>query len=360
VKPNAGSARSVPNVGHNWEEPSILKTFLLLLLAPAAFAQTWVLENTGSTASLRGVSVVDSKTAWASGTGGTFLRTIDGGETWHAGSVPEAASLDFRGVEAFSARSSVLMASGEGPKSAIYKTSDGGATWRLLYPNRDAKGFFDAIAFADAGQGMILGDPVDGTFMLFRLDLAGTAQPRIPLPPALAGEGAYAASDSSLVVRGKHIWFATGGPGAARVFHSEDRGKHWKVSTTPIRNDVEGAGIFSIAFRDLKNGIAVGGNYAKPNEHAHNVALTNDGGATWTEPTGKHPRGYRSGVAWVARDKLWIAVGPTGSEFSRDMGQTWIPFDNDAFNAIGVGADGSCLAVGPKGRIAVLLDQLLQ
>ena len=37
-----------------------------------------------------------------------------------------------------------------------------GATWKLLFTNPDAKGFFDAIAFWDSRQGIVAGDAVDG------------------------------------------------------------------------------------------------------------------------------------------------------------------------------------------------------
>lgn len=195
---------------------------------------------------------------------------------------------------------------------------------------------------------------MDGMFTLFRIDREGTVYSQVRMPAALPGEGAFAASNTSLVMRGHRVWFATGGPGAARVFHSDDGGDHWTIARTPIRSDADGAGIFSLAFSDLRHGIAVGGNYSKPTESAHNVAVTSDSGVTWSEPAGANPRGYRSAVAWLPLHKLWIATGPTGSEFSRDMGRSWTAFDDGAFNAIGVGPDDACWTVGPKGRIARL------
>jgi photosystem II stability/assembly factor-like uncharacterized protein len=331
-----------------------MKLSLFLLLASLAPAQSWIMQPAGTTASLRGVSVVSADVVWASGTGGTYLRTLDGGKTWHAQAVPGAATLDFRGVRAFSPNEALLMASGDGAQSAVYQTADGGVTWKLLYPNRDAKGFFDAIVAPKPGTGWVLGDPVDGMFTLFRIDRAGTVYPHIQLPAALAGEGAFAASNTSLAIRGSHIWFATGGKGAARIFRSDDAGKHWTVAATPLRNDGDGAGIFSLAFSDDRHGVMVGGLYTKPADSAHNVAITSDGGVTWREPAGAHPRGYRSAVAWLPKAKLWVTTGPAGSEFSRDGGETWTPFDEGAFNAIGADAEDHCWAVGGKGRIARL------
>ena len=63
---------------------------LLLAVCGCALAQSWQPQSSGATASLRGISAVDDRVAWASGTGGTFLQTTDGGATWHAAKVPGA------------------------------------------------------------------------------------------------------------------------------------------------------------------------------------------------------------------------------------------------------------------------------
>src|SRR5690242_7765246 len=74
------------------------KGCLLLLLVSAlgqiATAQ-WIEQTSGTKARLRGVSAVSDKIAWASGAGGTCLKTTDGGTTWQLLKVPGAESLDF-------------------------------------------------------------------------------------------------------------------------------------------------------------------------------------------------------------------------------------------------------------------------
>lgn len=315
----------------------------------------WITQTSGTAASLRGVSVADSKTAWASGTEGTFLHTTDGGLTWHSGIVPGAGKLDFRGLHAFDAHHVILMSSGPGDLSALYETRDAGANWTLIEPNPDAKGFFDAIAFASPDRGFVLGDPVDGKFVLLTTADAGRTWTRLGFPASSEAEGAFAASNTSIAIRPPNVWIATGGKTGARVVHLASDGTHCcDAVTTPVRHDNDGAGIFSLAFSDAQHGIAIGGDYAKPQQTANNVAITTDGGRTWTTPLGTPPRGYRSAVAWLPRHKFWIATGPTGSELSRDNGQNWTPFDNGAFNAIDVGPNDTCWAVGPKGRIAIL------
>ena len=248
-----------------------MKPALPLLYAAAVIAQTWELQQSGTEAGLRGIGVVNAKVVWASGTGGTFLQTADGGAHWRAGVVPGASHLDFRDLQAVDARTVYLMSIGSGEQSRIYKTLDGGATWKLLFTNPDPSGFFDALAFWDPRRGIVIGDAVDGHPVVFTTDDGGQHWRRQQTPAAIPNEGSFAASGTCLVVRGKgEAWFATGGIGAARVFHSTDGGLHWTVVATPVHNDTASAGIFSLAFSNGARGIAVGGDYSKPEDRTRN------------------------------------------------------------------------------------------
>lgn len=329
-----------------------MKLFMAVALASVAVAQTWTPQSSGTQASLRGISAVSANVAWASGTGGTYLETTDAGETWRAGVVPGAGSLDFRGVYGVDARTAYLVSSGEGDKSRIYKTDDGGAHWNLQLTNPDPKGFWDTIAFWNPRHAMVAGDPVAGRFAILTT-YDGEHWIRREGPAALANEGAFAASNSCLIVRGaQEAWLASGGPGTARVFHSKDGGVTWTVTTTPIRNDGASAGIFSLAFSDDSHGIAVGGDYTKAGDESRNMAITADGGKTWREPSGQRPKGFRSAVIYLPGRAFWIATGPSGSDYSSDNGNSWKPFDTGDYNAIGFTADGTGWAAGPRGRIA--------
>ena len=332
-------------------------TILLFLgfAATQTAAQTWTIQPSGVTASLRAVQAISATVVWASGSNGTWLRTEDGGQTWSNGQVPGAANLDFRALHAFDAHTAYLMSIGPGEQSRIYKTGDAGATWELLFANPDPHGFFDALAFWDPGHGVVIGDAVAGYMVVFTTEDAGEHWTRRETPPALDGEGAFAASNSCLAVRGAaEIWFGTGGKGAARVFHSRDGGRSWTVATTPVRNDSASAGIFSLAFADALHGIAVGGDFNQPSASLHNIALTSDGGRTWVEPSGTPPSGFRSAVLYLADAGLWIATGTSGSDISSDGGQSWRNFDQGAFNALSFFGSDAGWAVGPKGRIAAI------
>lgn len=325
---------------------------LLTLLAGTLWsikAQQWTPQTSNTTSSLRGVSVVSAKVVWASGTKGTYLITTDGGENWKAATVPGAGDMDFRAVHGFDDKTAVLMSIGSGEKSRIYKTKDGGGTWDVLYTNPDLKGFFDAIAFWDLSHGILLGDQVDGHFVVMTTDDGGETWKRQKTPAAQPKEGAFAASNSCLFVIGLHeVWFGTSG---ARVFRSTDGGRKWTVSQTPIRNDLASAGIFSIAFMNPLYGIAVGGDYSKPADAAHNIAITEDGGKKWTAPeTG--PNGFRSAITYLPDTKTWIATGTAGSDVSTDKGKTWKQFDKGNYNAMSFLLSYAGWAVGPKGVIA--------
>jgi photosystem II stability/assembly factor-like uncharacterized protein len=319
----------------------------------------WEVQASGTTASLRGLSVVDNRVAWASGTRGTVVRTTDGGATWRVMTVPGADSLDFRDIAAFDARRAYVLSIGTGSASRIYKTTDGGTTWALQFTNPDTAAFYDCFDFWSPERGLALSDPVGGRFRVIGTSDGGASWTELPaerMPPALPGEAAFAASGTCLVAHGPdNVWIASGGGSGARVYRSGTGGVSWQVASTPFRSGAGSRGIFSIAFADARRGVAVGGDYQAPTDTTANVALTDDGGATWRRATGR-PRGYRSGVAHMPGmdGELLVAVGTSGSDWSFDGGDTWSPVDTAAFNTVAFtrGWPAAGWAVGPAGRIA--------
>jgi photosystem II stability/assembly factor-like uncharacterized protein len=341
-----------------------MRTLLILFAATTAWAQpTRQTQPSHTTENLRGVSAVSPSIAWASGAHGTYLRTTDAGRTWIPAQVPGAESLDFRAVVAFSASEAFLMSSGTGDQSRIYHTADAGQHWQLQFTNLNPKGFLDSMVFWDPTHGIALGDPIPDETGQLKFELLTTTDgqtwtpiPPAQLPPAIEGEGAFAASnsclailpnrivipsaardlgfpnateaadkpaalpaqpskssasaprESSLIVTidpdfiGKlpipdpNIWFATGGK-VARVFHSPDRGQTWQVFDTPILHGSDSTGIFSIAFRDQTHGVIAGGDYKHPDQDGPNLAFTNDAGKTWTLSQ-IHPQAFFSAAAY--------------------------------------------------------------
>ena len=294
-----------------------------LAVALALAAPIWTVQQTGVTARLRGVSAVSDRVAWASGGGGTVLRTSDGGATWQTLSIPGAEKLDFRDVDAVSEDVAFVLSIGSGESSRIYKTIDAGRTWTLQFTNTDPKAFFDAMAFWDPNRGIAFSDSVEGQLVILRTTDGGKMWTRVPaagLPPALDNEGAFAASGTNVAVMGRdRVWIGTS---TSRVLRSTDGGLTWSVATTPLATG-SSAGIFSIAFRDTDHGIVVGGDYRKENEAIDNAAITNDGGRTWTALKGLS--GFRSVVTYLPGSSSVIAIGPQGADLSFDDGKTWAP-----------------------------------
>ncbi|MEO6323678.1 MAG: oxidoreductase [Thermoanaerobaculia bacterium] len=327
------------------------------LAAAAAFAEpprlSWREQQSGVAVRLRGVSAVSSRVAWASGMKGTVLRTTDGGEHWILRPVPGGEALDFRDVDATSDRVASVLSIGPGEASRIYKTVDGGATWTLQFQAQDPKMFLDAMAFFDERHGVAFGDSVDGQFVILTTENGGMSWTRVPasrLPPALPNEGAFAASGTNISLVGrKHIWIGTS---ASRVLRSMDGGQRWTVVTTPMATGPT-AGIFSIAFRDPKHGVAVGGDYKKESEAVENAAYTADGGTTWTRVVERGLAGFRSVAAWLPRSAgSLVALGPTGIDRSSDGGRTWEPILLDrGYDTVSFAPDGAGWVAGTDGRI---------
>lgn len=333
-------------------KPSVLAVLFVPMVARAQ----WTFMPTNTSAELRGLSVVSRNVVWASGARGTVVRTADGGRTWTADTVAGATSLDLRSVHAFNDGAGQVASAGEAEKglAKIFGTGDGGRHWRLIYSTGQKGVFLDAIAYWDQRHGIALSDPVDGRFFVLRTDDQGQTWTRVDpsrLPPMLAGEAAFAASGSALVVHGdREVWIGTGGGGRARVLHSRDRGQTWSVTDVPVHATGSAAGIFSLAFHDARHGIAVGGDYTQPLLAAQSVALTNDGGRTWSRATAP-PAAYLSGVAFAGSPRSVVAVGLAGTFVSRDGGEHWTQTDTVALNSVRFsGRTG--FAVGPRGRVA--------
>ncbi|HWI16948.1 MAG TPA: hypothetical protein VNT81_04345 [Vicinamibacterales bacterium] len=319
----------------------------VLLAAPA-----WTEQRSGVTARFRGISAVSERVAWASGSGGTIVRTANGGATWERLTVPNAEKLDFRDIDAVSDDVAYALSIGNGESSRIYKTSDAGKTWTLQFTNTDPKAFFDAMAFWDAERGIAFSDSVDGKLVILRTDNGGRGWTYVPaegLPPALENEGAFAASGTNVAVSGRdHVWIGTS---TSRVLRSTDGGRTWSVAPTPIPVG-SSTGIFSIAFRDANHGVIVGGDYTKEAEAVDNVAVTDDGGRTWK--TMKGLSGFRSVVAYLPGEAATLlAVGPQGADQSTDDGRTWTPVTGaTGLHTFAVAKRGRTgWGAGEKGRI---------
>lgn len=317
---------------------------------------SWRLLPTGSKASFRGLSAVDTEVAYASGSGGTIMRTTDGGMSWVNVAPPGTEDCDFRDVEALDRDQVVAMVAGQ--PARVYRSDDGGGSWRLVHEDPRTGAFFDAIAFA-GDVGMMFGDAIDGEFgMLQTSDGGRTWSDRSGsmLPSALAGEAAFAASGTCLVAKdagGNFSLVTGGGPSRSITFGphiAPATDKHHWSTMLPLQTGASSKGAFSVAWRGDR-GVVVGGDYAKPELRQATVAVTDDGGRTWRKGDAL---GFRSAVVWLD-DQALLAVGSHGASYSHDGGRNWRAFGDIGFHCLSMGRDGSVWASGSDGRVARLV-----
>ena len=336
---------------------------------PPALAPTLTAQQSGTVNRLQAVSPVSAQVVWASGVGGTFALTTDGGAHWTSRVVPGAETLQFRDVEGVSDKVAYLLSAGVGTDSRIYKTEDGGNTWTLQFQNQDPNGFYDCFAFFTATSGITMADSVNGRFPVIRtVDGRSWSDIGNNLPRAQEGEAAFAASGTCIATQGgRRAWIATGAASKARILATTDGGDSWQAFETPVVQGTPSSGILTVAFRDARHGILGAGDLAAPDQFTDNVARSRDGGRTWqlgkhtTFPGATFGLAYASGRPSPANDsdnsgdrfaRLVVFTGPGGSAFTPDEGDTFVALQGlTNFWAVAFDNPRAGWLVGTQGRI---------
>lgn len=322
-----------------------LVVLLLAAVAPLAFAEggkvhqpKLIPQNSGTTQGLIAVSPVNGRVVWASGRGGTFVLTTNGGKTWTAGVVPGAEALQFRDVQGVSDRVAYLQSIGNNPTDfRIYKTVDGGATWTMQFQNQNPGAFYDCFAFWTPRRGISHSDSVNGVFPDLRTrngrtwqDISGN------MPPALPGEASFAASGTCVATQGeRNAWIATGGSTAARVLATRDGGNTWNAYDTPLVSSPS-AGAFTVAFRNSRRGIVGGGDLDPLDPNNARTATSDDGGRSWTLTKAPPVTGAIFGLSYaykIGDDEqredeefartVVVTANDGGAAWTPDEGATW-------------------------------------
>ncbi|MBS4071552.1 MAG: photosystem II stability/assembly factor-like protein [Algoriphagus sp.] len=307
---------------------------------------SWQEIQTPVKASLRGLSPVSDQVVWASGSGGTWLRTLDGGKTWDHGVIAGLDTVDFRSIHAFDGNTALAASAGQ--PAVIYRTEDGGRSWVKVH-EEGKEAFFDAIAFSDKRKGYALGDPVGGNWMILEtVDGGKSWQSLTNLPKAEAGEAAFAASSSSMIAKKDQLMFATGGSISNLHFYSFSKAQWTKEPISQIAQGESSQGVFAITEQG-EHLILVGGDYLKPKVVQGNLVLRSHG--VFSIPS-QSTSGYRSGIASLRKPNLLVAVGPDGWDYSLEEGIRWVNFSNVGFHAVKSSPDKKHLwASGSQGRI---------
>ncbi len=352
-----------------------LAVLLLATIAPCVFAEggkvhqpKLIPQNSGTTQGLIAVSPVNSRVVWASGRGGTFVVTTNGGKTWRAGVVPGAELLQFRDVQGVSDKVAYLQSIGNNTTDfRIYKTEDGGATWTMQFQNQLVNAFYDCFAFWTPRRGISHSDSVNGVFPDIRTTNGGRTWNSIAanMPPALPGEASFAASGTCVATQGeRNAWIATGGTTEARILATTDGGNTWNAYDTPIVSG-PAAGAFTVAFRNSRHGIVGGGDLDPTDPNQARTATSSDGGRTWALTSAPPVTGAIFGLSYAyqiggdfehedddfARTVV-ITANTGGAAWTPDEGTTWYPLKGvSGFWAVAFATPKAGWLVGINGTI---------
>ncbi len=323
---------------------SFLMIVFIVTTLPAA-AQHIKLLTTDNGTSLRGLSVVNDKIVWVSGSNGKIGKSLDGGATWKWMTVKSFEKTDFRDIEAFSSTSAIIM--GIDSPAYILKTSDGGDSWKLVYTNHTKGIFLDAMEFWNEQSGIVVGDPIDNKMYVLRTFDGGNKWQEIPpsyRPVADSGEACFASSGTNVRKLTKSIaCFITGGL-RSRLFYKE------RKIDLPLLQGKQSTGANSFAVKNKNTMIVAGGDFNKPDSTEGNCAITKDGAKTFTVPAVK-PHGYRSCVEYLIKTN-WISCGINGVDYTTDDGNTWNTISAESFHVCRKAKKGKAVFLaGSKGKI---------
>jgi len=343
----SGLRRLFPLATHH----SLLTLFLLATcFSPlTSSSQTVKVLTPATKISFRGLSAVDDSTVWVSGTGGTIGRSINGGQTWKWMTIKGFEKTDFRDIEAFDSMRAVIM--GIDAPAYILRTEDGGENWKVVYENKQKGMFLDAMEFWNEDAGIVIGDPINNKFFIKRTFDGGASWQGVSdkdIPIADSGEACFASSGTNVrALNLKEAAIISGGISS----HLFIRGKKIPL---PIIQGKETTGANSIAVKDSKNFIIVGGDFTTKDSSTKNCFITTDQGKSFTAPT-IPPHGYRSCVEWLGKKK-WICCGLNGVDYSTDNGKTWTWISKEGFNVCRKAKKGKAVFfAGGGGRIGKLI-----
>ncbi len=327
----------------------ILGLVLFMHQSKNTAAQTVKILQEGKRISFRGLSVVDDRVVWASGSGGTVALSVDAGQTWKYMSVKGYEKTDFRDIEAFDGTTAVIM--GIDSPAVILRTIDAGNSWDLVYKDTTSGMFLDAMEFWNINSGIVIGDPIKGRFFIGRTFDGGRTWRTIPYenrPEAAPGEACFASSGTNIrKLNQAEAIFVSGGK-QSRVFM---RDKSISILDNNAHKETTGAN--SIALKNEKYFMVAGGDFNKPKDSSYNLIYTKDGGISWQIPI-VPPPGYRSCVEYISKKK-WVTCGLSGVDITTDDGAHFQSISNTGFHVCRKAKKGKAVYfAGGKGSIGKL------
>lgn len=296
----------------------------------------------------------DEQRIFFAGSNGKFgyLNTADN-SVEYLGTIRHREELpEFRGIVHTPQSDFILSA---GTPALLYRVNLFGQR-KLIYEENKEGTFYDAMAFWNNKEGLIIGDPTEGCMDFLTTRNAGRNWTKINCE-ALGGktgtdEVAFAASNSNIAIVDQNTWVISGGT-QTRIYFSPDKGKNWRGYDTPLIGGKSTTGGYSVDFYNDKIGFIIGGDYTDPEANEANKALTINGGKTWELVANGAIPGYMSSVKFIpeSEGQELVAVGPSGIFYSKDQGNTWQNLSKQGFHTIDFLNDFTAYAAGDGGIV---------
>ena len=323
--------------------------FFFICINLYSFSQSVKLLTSGTNTSIRGLSAVNDRVIWVSGSNGTVGRSLDSGNTFKWTTIKGFEKTDFRDIEAFDESAAVIMSVAE--PAYILRTVDGDETWKVVYENKTKGMFLDAMEFWNDNSGIVIGDPINGKFFIARTFNGGMKWQDIPpqnYPVADSGEACFASSGTNIRKLNKQEAIFVSGGSKSHLFIRD------KKILLPIIQGTQSTGANSMAVKDAKTIAVVGGDFTTKDSTTKNCFITKDGGITWLAPT-IPPHGYRSCVEYLGK-KTWISCGLNGVDYSTDEGNTWTWISKESFHVCRKAKSSKAVFfAGGNGRVGKLI-----
>ena len=325
-----------------------------LLLSGISLGQTIKVLTQGQPTSIRGLSVPNDSTIWASGSKGFVSKSVDGGQRFRWLLVAGYEERDFRDIEAIDSSTAIIMAVAE--PAIILKTTDGGKSWNKVFEDSTKGMFLDAMDF-NGNQGVVVGDPIDGKVFLAQTNDLGNTWTILKegneCSKLKEGEAFFASSGSNIIQysgmqdRRKRI-FVSGGK-ISRLFLDET------CYSLPLQQGQSSTGSNALDMSTShRKGIVVGGDFSRDKiSDSTAVLFSLKKRINFSIP--KIPlHGYRSSVAYISTKKI-IACGTSGVDLSTNGGKTWKLINEGSFHVVKKSRSGTAVFfAGAKGRIGKL------
>ncbi len=269
---------------------------------------TWVVQPSGTTDTLKCVKAVDNNVVWTGGTHGTVLFTTNSGTSWKSVGGGTIGTNTVDAVEAVNA-TTAFITTYSGNTGRIFRTTNGGTSWSLVESKTGVA--FGGIQMKTALEGYAIGSPSAGKWNVIKTKDGGATWNSIATEPkedslTVLGEnyaGPHYVRPYGVQLLGDTISF---GSVSGVVYRSTNLGATWSTSSSV-------SPLSALHFNSSSVGLSGSSYY-------DSIRFTSDGGISWKKASAAwaKPVTYISG----SNNEFWATNG-SSIAYTKNMGQDW-------------------------------------